>query len=193
MAACVFIANVFLGWAEIVCLMNATILIEDQREIGAAGGLAVAIRTAISAVGTVVFSTVLTNRLAEVVPSKVGAAVVEAGLPKSSLTAFLQALQLGTAEAFSKVPGISATIIQKGILANKLAYIASFRTVYLVSITFAGLGIIASLFTPNMKRFLNAKVATVLDADQVGEATKGRVVKEMPDVEDAAHLEEIRR
>ncbi|KIX06628.1 uncharacterized protein Z518_04604 [Rhinocladiella mackenziei CBS 650.93] len=168
MAVCVFVGNLFLGWAEIVCLLNATILIKDQREIGSAGGLAVAIRTAISAIGTVVFSTVLTNRLTSTVPNMVGPAVVDAGLPQSSVPAFLQALQVGTAEAFSKVPGVTQSIIADGVLANKEAYVASFRTVYLVSITFAGLGVILSLFTPNMKWYLNDKVASVLQADQLG-------------------------
>jgi hypothetical protein len=151
-----------MGWVEILCLSASTILIDNQQEIGVAGGLAAAIRTGISAISTVVYGTVLTNQLTTNIPDTVGPAVTQAGLPPSSVAAFLQALQVGTKEAFSGVQGVTDTIIADGVHAYKVGSVKSYRTVYLVSIAFSVIGTFASLFTLDTDRHFNNKVAATL-------------------------------
>ncbi|KIW77150.1 hypothetical protein Z517_09596 [Fonsecaea pedrosoi CBS 271.37] len=164
-ASFVFLSNFFMGWVEIISLLNSTIVIDDQQEIGAAGGLAAAIRTGISAIATVVYGTVLTNGLTTKVPATVSAAVLNDGLPASSVASFLQALQAGTPDAFSQVPGVTDAIIATGVQAYKVASVNSYRPVYLVSIAFGVIGLFCSFFTPNVDKTLNDKIAAVLHSE----------------------------
>lgn len=166
LAAFVFLSNICMGWAEIILLINSTILIRDQQEIGAAGGLAASIRTGISAVATVVFGTVLNNRLSETVAPQVTAAATEAGLPARSVAGFLQALTTGDAAGLEQVPGITAAIISAGSQALKVAHVDTFRTVYLVSIAFGAVGIVTSFFTANLSAEMSGKVAAVLHEEE---------------------------
>lgn len=164
MAALTFLSNLVLGWTELVCLNNGTILIKDQREIGVAGAVTLGMRTGISAIATVVFGTVLTNRITSNIPAYVAPALVEAGLPMSSVSGFLTDL---SADSFKDVPGVTQSIITAGVAASKHAHVALFRTVYLVSIIFGGLGIITAGFTPDTDKYLNRKIAAVVRIDEV--------------------------
>lgn len=167
MCTLLFLANFTMGWNEINGATNSTIVIRTQQEIGSAYGVGSAMRFAITAVASVAYGTTLRGRLATNIPKYLVPAIVDAGLPESSVPAFLTALQAGTATAFAQVPGISTEIIEAGILGNKYAYIYSFRTVYLISLIFSVLGGIAALFTPNAEKNLNTGVAALLRADKI--------------------------
>lgn len=161
-----FLGNFGMGWTEALCLANSTILIHDQQEIGVAGSMAASIRTAISAVGAVVLGTVFSNGLATKIPAAVGPAVLDAGLPLSSLPAFLQALSLGQPDAFAKVPGATSAIIADGMQAYKVGTVNAARVVFYVSIAFGATGVLTSLFTPDTDRMLNDKVAATLHGER---------------------------
>lgn len=68
-----------------------------------------------------------------------------AGLPESSLAELLEAISEGSGSAIKKVPGITNKVIISTTNATKTAYAQSFRTVFLVGITFGGLSTIAAL------------------------------------------------
>ncbi|KAL1895421.1 hypothetical protein Sste5346_005227 [Sporothrix stenoceras] len=152
----------FIGWNESVCLANATICVRNQREIGVAGGMAGSIRAAICAVLVAVYSTVLTNRLTETVSTEVPPALINAGLPQSSVADFLAAVAVGTAEAFAAVPGITANIIAVGTQAYKVANSDAYRTVYLSTIAFSGIALILTWFAPNTEKYMSAKIVATL-------------------------------
>ena len=175
LSALVFFANFFMGWVEIICLVNSTVILDNQQDIGVAGGLAAGIRSGISAISTVVYGTVLANRLAINIPAAIGPAVVRAGLPEADVPAFLEAFSAGTSAAFSKVPGITPTIIAAGTVAYKMASAHAYRTVYLVSIAFSALGLLSSFFTMDANKLVNSKVAATLKnatkPEQMGEHT----------------------
>ena len=67
-----------IGWNESICLANATILVDDQRDIGVAGGTAGSVRAAICAVLVAIYTTIMTNRLSETIPAQVPPAVINA-------------------------------------------------------------------------------------------------------------------
>ncbi|KJR86888.1 siderophore iron transporter [Sporothrix schenckii 1099-18] len=152
----------FIGWNETVCLANATICVRNQREIGVAGGMAGSLRAAICAVLVAVYSTVLANRLTQTVSSEVPPAVVAAGLPQSSVAAFLAALAAGTADAFAAVPGITADIIAAGTQAYKVANADAYRTVYLSTIAFSGVALAMTWFAPDTEQYMSAKIVATL-------------------------------
>jgi len=160
--ALITLGSFFIGWNESICQTNSTILIRDQRDIGVAGGAAGSVRAAISAVLTAIYTSILSNRLAKTIPNQVPPAIVDAGLPSSSVTAFLTALSVGTADALQSVPGVTQHIIDVGTRAYKVANSDAYRTVYLSTIAFSSVAVILTFFAPNTEDLLNNKVAATL-------------------------------
>lgn len=103
----------------------------------------------ISAVLSAVYSAILSTRLSETIPNQVPSALVNAGLPASSVADFLTALTSGSATALEAVKGISPSIIAAGSAAYKVASSDGYRTVFLSTIAINGIGIILTFFVPN--------------------------------------------
>ncbi|KAH6679631.1 fungal trichothecene efflux pump [Halenospora varia] len=167
----------FIGWNETVCLANAGIEVEDQQEIGTAVGMAGSIRSAISTICSSVYVAVLTNRLAQTIPATVPPAVIAAGLPASSVPAFLGGFTTGN---FTAVPGLTTTITTVGVRAYKVANAQAYKTVFLTSLAFSGLAIILSFWSPNVDDKMTGEVATTLhqkDHRVVGETEATGVEK----------------
>lgn len=159
----IFLGCYWIGWNESICLSNATICVHDQREIGVAGGMAGSIRAAICAILVAVYTTTLTNRLATTIPQRVPPALIEAGLPPSSVEAFISAIAAGTTDALQSVPGITDQIITIGVGAYKFANSDAFKTVYLTTIAFSGVAVILTFFAPNTESFMTEKVVATLN------------------------------
>lgn len=183
--ALVFLANYFGGWIELIGQINSGLVIKNQQELGIACGIGAAIRNIVIAVISVAYGTAFTNGMETKVPAIVGQALTRAGLPESSVPAFLQALSIGTPAALANVPGISATITGAGLAAYKVAVTKVFRVVYLVTITFSVLGVIISFFTANVEDLLNMKVAAQL---HTGEGEELVAVKTREDVVHDEHI-----
>ncbi|KAF2817406.1 MFS general substrate transporter [Mytilinidion resinicola] len=139
----VFLAAAFIGYNEILNSTVATIVIDDQREIGTATDIAGSARSFISTMCSNVYTVVLTNRLAETIPARVPAALLAAGLPSTSIIAFLTAITAGTPAAWD---------------ASSSAY----STVFLTTIAFSGIGVMCSFFAPNVDHLLSKDVAVTL-------------------------------
>jgi hypothetical protein len=76
-----------------VAITMSTVVIKNQDEIGAAGGISGDIRAAGSALGSVVYNTILANRLSQNIAAMVPEAVIGAGLPASSIGPLLTVLR----------------------------------------------------------------------------------------------------
>ncbi|KAK7402452.1 hypothetical protein QQX98_011779 [Neonectria punicea] len=174
----IFLGCFWIGWNESICLSNATICVHDQREIGVAGGMAGSIRAAICAILVAVYTTTLTNRLGTTIPKRVPPAVIEAGLPPSSVEAFMAAVAAGTTDAFQSVPGITDQIIATGVRAYKFANYDAFRTVYLTTIAFSGVAVVLTFFAPNTEKFMTGKVVATLNNEGGLDARKTGVEEE---------------
>ncbi|OAG09823.1 MFS general substrate transporter [Paraphaeosphaeria sporulosa] len=164
------LSSFFIGWNESVCLSNAGIELLNQQEIGTAIGAAGSIRSAISSLGSAVYVSVLSNRLLETIPAKVPAAVVQAGLPESSVAGFMAGLTSGS---FTDVSGLTPDIISAGMAAYKSANAQAYRTVFLATIAFTGLAVILSFFAPNVDDKMTGQIAVTLHReDDDGKAEK---------------------
>ena len=160
--ALIYIGCVFIGWNESICLSNAAILVHDQREVGVAGGVAGSVRSIISSISQAVYVAILTNRLSTTIPEEVPPALIDAGLPSSSVPDFLAAITAGTAGAFAAVSGATASIIATGLDAYRQANADAYRTVYLATIAFSGVAVILTWFAPNTDHLMTGKVAATL-------------------------------
>ena len=109
-----------------------------------------------------IYVAILDSRLTDTLPTDVSAAALKAGLPKSSLVELLKAITAGAPAAMKAVPGINAQIIAAATEASKTAYSQAFSTVFLASIAFGGLAIIASLVSVPIDGEFNNVVAAKL-------------------------------
>jgi hypothetical protein len=75
------------SWSEVVTQTLVGICVRDQKQIGIAVGIAGSIRSVISTIWSAISVTVLNNRLNTTLPSTVGLAAIDAGLPRSSVPA----------------------------------------------------------------------------------------------------------
>ena len=101
-----------------------------------------------------IYVAIFTNRLTANLPADIVPAVEKAGLPASSVLPLFGAIKNGTAAALEAVPGINAKIIAALGTATQDAYASSFKTVYLSSLSFGAVSIIASFFMTDIKHFL---------------------------------------
>jgi hypothetical protein len=119
----------------------------------------------------VVYQTILTNvqssKAAELVP----AAVTAAGLPASSVPAFIAALPLG-ATALAAVPGITNAAIAAGGAAFQQAYVVGLRTTALSSLSFGVVAIVACCFCNDIGPKMNNKIEVFLENDENADMNK---------------------
>lgn len=109
-----------------------------------------------------VYTVVLTNRLGTEIAKQVPSALVAAGLPASSVAGYLAGLTSGNATALAAVPGLTSEISAIGLEAYKNANMSAYRTVFYSTIAFSGVGIILSIFLPNIDHMLTGQVSATL-------------------------------
>ncbi|KAL6704665.1 hypothetical protein ACN47E_007947 [Coniothyrium glycines] len=143
------------GYIENLTL-SSTAYLWDPADIGLVTGVMGAIRTGLSAIATSMYSSILATESTKYIPQKVSKAALAAGLPPSSLSILLSSITSGD---FSAVPGISPEIVAATSTAVKEAYATSFRTVYLCTLPFGALLIVAALLSPNVEQYLTDEVA----------------------------------
>jgi hypothetical protein len=107
---------------------------------------------------TAIYGAALTTRLNKYIPSYIGAAAENAGLPQSSLEAFVGALAIGDSISLSSIPGVTPTIINAGVVALKQAYADGLRVVYTIAAPFGALACIACFFLGDLTSVMNYAV-----------------------------------
>lgn len=118
-----------------------------------------------------IYVTILSNRVKHTLPENVTPAALNAGLPSSDLTQLFTAIGEGTPAALEAVPDITPGIIAAVADALKTAYSQAFRTVFLTSIAFGGLAVIAACFSKDIdERLNNNEVAKRLRGGPGGES-----------------------
>lgn len=148
------------GYLDSVGLAMAGICIRDQRDIGTAIGITGSVRAGVSTIGTAVYTVILSSRLAKNLPAYVGPAVTAAGLPESSVAAFLGVLS--ASGNLTAVPGATGAVVVAGEAAYKLAKVQAYQTVFYSTLAFSGVAVILALCSPNVDDEMTEKVATTL-------------------------------
>lgn len=134
-----------------------TLIVWDQTKLGSASGLAGSIRFFITNIAAIVYNVTLTNRLREIIPERVPAVVIKAGLPEISIIDFITALI--TSAPFKAIKGISDSIIAVGVAVYKEANAEAYRMVFFVSIAFSVIALIYAYCLPNINKLFSGKVA----------------------------------
>ncbi|KAE9365499.1 MFS general substrate transporter [Stipitochalara longipes BDJ] len=157
-----FLGTFFNGWADSVGLTITSLCIPSQAEIGTAVGVGASLRSTVSTIATTIYTAVLSNRLGHTIPTEVPPKLIAAGLPASSVEAFLSAVSVGTPEAFSKVAGLTSAIQAVGVAAYKVASSHAYQTVFYTTIAFSTLGLVCAFLCPNVDELMTGKVVATL-------------------------------
>jgi hypothetical protein len=139
-------------------------LVWEPEDIGLVAGVMGSVRTACSSVATSLYISILSNQLTKYLPRFVVPAATGAGLPSSSLTDLFAGI---TAGSFSNVEGITPAIEEAVSHAVKHAYAKSFRTVFLCTLPFGAIILVAAIISPNVEDYLTDDVARRLQGKAV--------------------------
>ncbi|UNI15994.1 hypothetical protein JDV02_002474 [Purpureocillium takamizusanense] len=123
---------------------------------------ATAVTTSARAVGATVFTSIyaaaVARRLGSYIPEYVAKATTQAGLPSTSVGAFIEALGGGAPAKLQAVRGITPAIISAGSLAYKQAYADGLRVVYIIAAPFGVLACVVCFFLGDMRKTMNYHV-----------------------------------
>ena len=157
--ALIFSALAGLGFgAPLILIIAAVQLSTPHHLIATATAATTCSRAIAAAVFTAIFTTAFETRIGKNLPADVAQAVLKAGLPSSSVGAFIRALSSNNTAALSKIPGVSSTIISAGVVALKQAYADSLRVVYIIAAPFGLLACVACFFLGDLKKVMDYAV-----------------------------------
>jgi hypothetical protein len=154
-----FFANLPFAWVLTICYVTAGLHV-PQRDIGLAYGLIGSSRFLGGAVGTAIFSTVLSNRVAISVPSRVETAVAILGFPADKIPSLLEALLSGTTAGLKNVP---TEVIQAAATAVRWGHSDAFRVTWLVSIPFGVVAFLACIVVKDPSPYFTLHTAVTLE------------------------------
>lgn len=138
------------------------------------------VRTACSSIATALYSSILANQLTKFLPRFVTPAATEAGLPLESLPQLFAGITAGN---FSAVPGFNPAIGEAVGHAVKHAYSMSFKTVFLCTLPFGAIILVAAMVSPNIEQYNTNDVARKLQGKSVAGSSGAKVEeKEMADL-----------
>jgi hypothetical protein len=158
-SAIAFSGLVGLGFGAPLALIIAGVQLSTPYHlIATATALTTSTRAVAAAMFTAIYSAVVNNRIAKYVPSYVAEAAIRAGLPKTSVHAFVSALVSNNATAIPHIPGVTPLIIGSGVNALKHAFADGIRAVFMIAAPFGAVACIACFFLGDMKNVMNYHV-----------------------------------
>lgn len=137
------------------------ITVTPDTTIATCVALSLAVRTIGGSIGYAIYYNVFIRRLTPRLPEYIAQYAIKAGLPISSAEAFVGAL-LAAPEQLAEVPGVTPEIIQAGAMGSRWAYAAALQHVWLVSITFGAVAIVACIFLGNLKPYMTNRIAATV-------------------------------
>ncbi|OAL37367.1 hypothetical protein AYO20_03216 [Fonsecaea nubica] len=142
-------ASFWVSAAQVIGVLLVQFGVEDK-DIGAATGIRGSTLAFGGAIAVGIYSSIMNNKVADELAPRVAEAAVGAGLNPDNLESFIVALTTGSTAALGAIPNITPAIINTGAEAIKSVHSDAFRLVYLVSIAFGGIAIIAAAFVKNV-------------------------------------------
>ncbi|PCG92126.1 Major facilitator superfamily domain, general substrate transporter [Penicillium occitanis (nom. inval.)] len=152
------IGGFFVGYLELITLIMCPLYCKPE-DIGLASGFLGSAKQVAGTIAASIYVAILTNRLTTNL-GEIPEVAISAGLPASSVATLME--DIAGSLPISTVPGMTDQISAIVVNAVKTAYSQSFQTVFLASIAFGGMAVIAAVFTVPVDDELNNTVAAKL-------------------------------
>lgn len=188
------ISSMTIGWMEVITLAGAPLVVEPEH-MGIATGASYTFRGLFSALAVSIYVTIvrvkpfhhtqfeltkafqLSNGLSNNSAKYLAPALVEAGLPPSSVVPYITDYLGGNVAGLAKVPGFTPEIAAATAGAAKKVFTESYSTIYLASLSFGFVAILAAIalngksfaerLTPNIARRLQNVQAKEVNTEKV--------------------------
>lgn len=144
--------------APLVLIVAGVQLSTPHHLIATATAVTTSARAVAATVFTAIFSAALSTRLDKYIPAYVPKAALGAGLPPSSITAFMGAITGTNPAAVMQVPGVTPAIASAGVAALKHAFADGIRVVYLIAAPFGALACVGCFFLGDLRKVMNYRV-----------------------------------
>ncbi|KAK6378779.1 hypothetical protein LTS17_006482 [Exophiala oligosperma] len=117
---------------------------------------------------------VLNNKLSVDIPKYVNTAATDARLPASEVPKLIAGLISGN---FQGIPDLNSQILAAAEGGYRQAYTQAFRPIYLSTIAWGAIGILAAIFSPSMGNKLDDFIGRKLQGKEVIELTENDTLK----------------
>ncbi|KAK5325610.1 hypothetical protein LTR93_003830 [Exophiala xenobiotica] len=145
--------------APLILVVTGVQLSTPHSLIATATACTTSSRAVAGAIFSAIYAAAFNTRLKEYLPKYIAKAALAAGLPASSLPAFILALSEGDGPAaFAKIPGISPTIVAQGARALQQAFADSIRVVFIIGAPFGVVACIACWFLGDLRDTMDYRV-----------------------------------
>jgi hypothetical protein len=122
-----------------------------------------------------IYLAIYSDRLTAFLPQEIVPAVGGAGLPASSVPELFAAISNGTSAALEAVPGMNDVVLEALRLATKHAYAHAFKIVYLATLAFTGVGLIAAFYITDVDDYLTNYVNKTIHKPKMAKKTHAEV------------------
>lgn len=112
---------------------------------------------------TAIYVAAFTTRIGNKIPAYVPAAVLQAGLPESSVESFMLAFMAKDEEGLARIVGLTPEVIIAAAAALKQAFADSIRVVFFITIPFGVVACVGCVFLGDMKETMNYHVDAPLE------------------------------
>ena len=158
-SAIIFAGLAGLGMGGPLVLIVAGVQLSTPHHlIATATALTTSSRAVAATVFTAIYGAAVNDRLNKDIPNYVAAAAVKAGLPKSSLEAFIGAIASDNSAALPGIDGVTPAIIRAGVAALTQAFADGIRVVYIIAAPFGAVACVACFFLGDLRSVMNYTV-----------------------------------
>ena len=157
-------------WITIATIFNLGLHVPHS-DLGLAVGIIGTFRAAGGSLGDAVFTTILSGAVNRVLGPRIAEAALSHGFKAANLELLIPAVinnAVGVPEAFANVPGITPAIEATTATALVSAYSYAFKIVFLSTIPFGVIGIIATLFISDASKYMTNHTAVFLEKNVLG-------------------------
>lgn len=163
-AVTAFAALAGLGVGGIVVpVATVCVVASPDHLIATTVALTLAVRILGGTIGSSIYYNIFTSKLTAKLPALVAAYALEAGLPESSLVAFVTGfLATPPDPSIATLPGVTAEVIAAATLGTRWAFADSLKFVFIASIPFGVLATVCSLFLRGLDKYMSNRVVAHL-------------------------------
>ncbi|KAF4634266.1 hypothetical protein G7Y89_g3844 [Cudoniella acicularis] len=159
---------VLLGWAlgmTLITLVTVAQLSIPPELISVASGLIISVRSLGGTIGIAIYNAVFISATRKM-GDNVSKAIIDAGLPTSSVAEFVTDLLSQNTTGLPEVPGVTPDIIGAGVNALLDTYTQGFRNVWASAAAFIALAAIASVFLFDPSKEFNNHIDAPVEKEE---------------------------